>query len=253
MKNNRQAEILKKLSRDGSVKVTDLQKELNVTEMTIRRDLDFLEKEGLLIRVLGGAKPVSSPSFPSQSTLLKLEYEERRQLNKSLKEEIAKKAAKLVNDNEVIFISAGSTNEFIAPYLTAKNIKVITNCLYIFFIFNQLPNVEAILIGGKYNSFIQSFLGTMTFEGLKNINFTSSFIGTNAISDNKIYASNEEEGLIHKTVLDNSTNKYIMCDTTKFNTIAFFNFYNCSSLTAILSNDGEFDNKDEYLNLCNIL
>ena len=72
MKNNRQAEILKKLSRDGSVKVTDLQKELNVTEMTIRRDLDFLEKEGLLIRVLGGAKPVSSPSFPSQSTLLKL-------------------------------------------------------------------------------------------------------------------------------------------------------------------------------------
>ena len=253
MKNNRQAEILKKLSRDGSVKVTDLQKELNVTEMTIRRDLDFLEKEGLLIRVLGGAKPVSSPSFPSQSTLLKLEYEERRQLNKSIKEEIAKKAAKLVNDNEVIFISAGSTNEFIAPYLTAKNIKVITNCLYIFFIFNQLANVEAILIGGKYNSFIQSFLGTMTFEGLKNINFTSSFIGTNAISDNKIYASNEEEGLIHKTVLDNSTNKYIMCDTTKFNTIAFFNFYNCSSLTAILSNDGDFDNKDEYLNLCNIL
>ncbi len=253
MKKERRDYILSQLEKNSLIKVSDLQKELGVTEMTIRRDLTQLEEEGLLIRVLGGAQKIPSVPSPNQSTILSLEHEERRKLNREKKEMIGKKAAELIKDNEVIFVSAGSTNEFIAQYLTAKNVKVITNCLYIFFLFDNLPNTETILIGGKYNSFIHSFLGTMTFEGIKNINFTKAFVGTNAVSNNKLYASNEEEGLLHKTILDNSIEKYILCDTTKFNTAAFFNFYDCNQLTAIITDDDTFENINEYQELCHLM
>ena len=93
----------------------------------------------------------------------------------------------------------------------------------------------------------------MTFEGIKNINFTKAFVGTNAVSNNKLYASNEEEGLLHKTILDNSIEKYILCDTTKFNTAAFFNFYDCNQLTAIITDDDTFENINEYQELCHLM
>lgn len=254
MKKDRRDYILAKLEENSTIKVTDLQKELGVTEMTIRRDLSELEEEGLLIRILGGAQKIPhSSTLPIQSSLLSLEHEKRRLLNREKKDMIGKKAASLIQDNEVIFISAGSTNEFIAKYITAKNVKVITNCLYIFFLFDNLPNTETILIGGKYNSFIHSFLGTMSYEGIKHINFTKAFIGTNAVFEDKLYASNEEEGLLHKTVLDNSLEKYVVCDTTKFNTAAFFNFYNCSRLSGIIIDDDPFNNKEDYNKLCNLI
>lgn len=252
MKKHRRDFILSELNKKSYVSVAYLQKELNVTEMTIRRDLKELESEGSIMRVHGGAQRLESAAGV-QPSLLTLHHEERMQLNTEKKHIIAKKAASLICDQDVIFISASTTNELIAQYIGNKSIRLVTNCLYIFFQYHEMPNVEAILIGGKYNDFLQSFLGAITLESLKTVTFTKAFVGTNAITNNKLYASNDEEGLLHMTALDNARERYVVCDSTKFNTDAFFNFYNCDQLTAIITDNSEIPNILDYREIISII
>ncbi len=247
LKQNRKKLILEELNKKNFAKVVDLRDMLDVTEMTIRRDLQELEQEGSLIRVHGGAKRVESIAYTQ------LQHDERSKINVDMKKVIARKAAALVQDDDVIFISASTTNEFMHDFLDAKNVKVVTNCLYIYYQYMNDPEYDAILIGGKYDKLIQSFLGTITLETLSKINFTKAFVGTNAVSNNKLFATNDEEGLLHRTVLENSKEKYALCDSSKFNSEAFFNFYTCDKLTAIITNNSEIDNILEYRNIVSII
>lgn len=254
MNDTRKQFILDQLDEHSYVKVNDLQQQLGVTLMTIRRDLNQLEKEGYLVRTHGGAKKIEKevPAVTSPN-IWTLKHKDRRLLNADKKERIAQKAASLIQDNDIVFISASTTNERIAYYMKAKNVKIVTNCLYIFFLFYKIESIEAVLIGGRYDDFLESFLGTITYEGLSKVNFTKAFVGTNAITDNNLYASNEEEGLLHKLALDNATERYVVCDSTKFNTNAFFNFYDCRDLTAIITDRFEIDKILEYREITNII
>ncbi len=254
MNSARKKHILEKLDEHSFVKVSDLQRELGVTLMTVRRDLNQLEQEGYLVRVHGGAQKVEK-DLPAITTpnVWTLKHKDRRRLNADKKERIAQKAASLIQDNDIVFISASTTNERIAQYMKARNVKIVTNCLYIFFLFYKMEGVEAMLIGGRYDDFLESFLGTMTYEGLSKVSFTKAFVGTNAITDNNLYASNEEEGLLHKLALDNAGERYVVCDSTKFNTNAFFNFYDCRDLTAIITDRFEIDKILEYREITNII
>ncbi len=254
MNSARKKYILDKLDEDSFVKVSELQRDLGVTLMTVRRDLNQLEEEGYLIRVHGGAQKVEK-DIPVISTpnIWTLKHKDRRLVNADKKERIAQKAASLIQDNDIVFISASTTNERIAQYMKAKNVKIVTNCLYIFFLFYKLEGIDAVLIGGRYDDFLESFLGTITYDGLSKVNFTKAFVGTNAITDNNLYASNEEEGLLHKLALDNATERYVVCDSTKFNTNAFFKYYDCRDLTAIITDRFEIDKILEYREITNII
>lgn len=247
LKQNRKNIILSELDKNNFVKVTDLQKKLNVTEMTVRRDLKELESEGGVVRIHGGAKKRRSMAY------IDMQHDERNKINVEEKRIIAQKAASLLKEGDVIFISASTTNELLHQYITVPNIKVITNCLYIYYQYMTDPNFEVILIGGKYNMHLQSFLGAITLETLSKINFTKAFVGTNGISNNDLSASNDEEGLLHKTILDNSMERYVLCDSSKFNSDSFFNFYTCDKLTAIIVDNNEIKNIKEYRNIVNII
>lgn len=228
LKIKRKNMILKHLEDKEFVKVIDLQRELNVTEMTIRRDLDELEKEGALLRVHGGAKKVKSILYTE------LSHSDRAEVNVDKKLIIAKKAAQLIEDNDIIFISASTTNEMLYGLVEAKNVRVVTNCLYIYMQFMKDSRFDSLLIGGKFNEKLESFLGASTSDCLSRMNFTKAFVGTNGISNNNLSASNDEEGLLHRIALDNSKERYIVCDSTKFDKDAFYNFYTCDKVDAVI-------------------
>ena len=119
----RQKHILEVLREEGSVSVNRLSKALSVTEETIRRDLEKLEKEDALMRTHGGAIPVDNQEMP---------LEKRKQTNTAIKEKLARAAIRFILPGDTVFLDASTTTFFIARELKKmKKVTVVTNSLRI--------------------------------------------------------------------------------------------------------------------------
>jgi len=230
IKEERFRRILAELEENHAVEVAELAKKFNVTEMTIRRDLQVLEKEGLLIRVHGGAKK-------KDSHYTELSYKQKQTINVDLKKHIGKLCADLIEDYDVIFIGSGTTSDFIFDFLKAENISIVTNSINVFQRAKELPNVEVILTGGRYRRKSGTFVGYFTNTMLKEIKVNKAFIGANGITGTRITTANEEEGYGWQIILNNSIERYILADSTKFGVEAFFTFYNVNDVTGIVTDD----------------
>ena len=151
LKEERHQFILEKLNKSGIIKVADLTDELAATEMTIRRDLRFLEDKGLLIRIHGGARLKEYIRFEELSP------NEKRSINTQHKIEVAKIAASLISDNDNIYIGPGTTTEYMYDYIEARNVKIITNCLNIFEKFKDDDKFDVIFVGGRLRKKTSTF------------------------------------------------------------------------------------------------
>ena len=159
MKESRQRIILQELDQSGVVSVKNLKELLHVTDMTIRRDLIDLEKQGLLTRVHGGAhKKV-------RDGLNEVSHSEKTMLNIEEKKTIAQKCAGLIVNGDTVFIGSGTTTDFIGDYLDGKDISIVTNSLPIFEKLKDNPNFDLILIGGRYRVKTQTFVGQSVLIG----------------------------------------------------------------------------------------
>ncbi|WP_018662700.1 DeoR/GlpR family DNA-binding transcription regulator [Heyndrickxia acidiproducens] len=234
--------ILDEVDKNSVVEVSDLSEALKVTEMTIRRDLNELEERGLVTRVHGGAKKKKSLSYTE------LTYNQKQTINVGEKRHIAKKCAELISDNDTIFIGSGTTNDFIFDYLTAKNLNIITNSISIFNRFKDHPYYDVILSGGRYRARTGTFIGYFANKLLQEIKVHKAFVGTNGISSTNITTANEEEGNGLHIILDNATERYILADSTKFGTQAFFTFYDAKNITGIITDTGINPRAEEYYN-----
>lgn len=248
LKEERQQFILEKLNKSGIIKVADLTDELEATEMTIRRDLRFLEERGLLIRIHGGAKLKEYIRFEELSP------SEKRSINTKHKIEVARIAASLINDNDNIYIGPGTTTEYMYDYIEARNVKVITNCLNIFEKFKDDDRFEVILIGGRLRKRTSTFVGAFANEALSKIRVKMSFIGANGISGNDIMTSNEEEGESQRIIINNSMERYLVCDCNKIEKEDFYTLYKLDDITALVTNEClDKELKDKYSNYCKII
>lgn len=238
--------ILDEINKNSVVEVSDLSEALNVTEMTIRRDLNELEELGLVTRVHGGAKKKVKEKVNLSYT--ELTYSQKKTINVDQKRQIAKKCAELIKDNDIVFISSGTTNDFIFDYLTAKNINIITNSISIFNRFKDHPDYDVILSGGRYRARTGTFIGYFANKLLKEIKVHKAFVGTNGINGNNITTANEEEGNGLHIILDNATERYILADSSKFGIQAFFTFYDVKNITGIITDSDISPKTEEYYN-----
>lgn len=248
LKEERQQYIIEKLNKCGIIKVTDLTEELKATEMTIRRDLRFLEEKGTLIRIHGGARIKEYIKFEELSP------NEKRNINTNHKIEVAKIAASLISDNDSIYIGPGTTTEYMYDYIEAQNVKIITNSLNIFEKFNENDKFEVILVGGRLTKKTGAFVGTFANETLGRIRVKMAFIGANGISENNIMTSNEEEGETQRIIMSNAMERYVMCDCNKIGKEDFYTLYKLEDITALVTNsclDKELEEK--YSIYCKII
>lgn len=220
--------ILSLLEKNDTVQVSELAELFNVTEMTIRRDLQALEDEGLLERVHGGAKKKGTH-------YIELSNVQKETLNVEEKKHIGKICADLIEDNDTIFIGSGTTSRFILDYLDTKPVMLVTNSIQIFQKAIKLPNVETILTGGRYRKKTGTLIGYFANKLLNEIKINKCFVGTNGINGKDITTANEEEGYGLQIVLNNSTERYILADHTKFGVQAFFTFYDVKDVHAIIT------------------
>ncbi len=179
-----------------------------VSESTIRRDLNMLSDEGKIILLHGGAIKLkkSSKEVPVIS---------KKFMNVKFKERIAKYASSLVQNGETIYIDSGTTTELMIKYLKNKDITIVTTNTQIV---NQLEDTkfECILIGGEIIKNLGSAVGPLTDRLLSEFHFNRAFIGANGCSEmNGISTYDLREANKKKIVKMNSDNVYVLLDSSK--------------------------------------
>lgn len=240
--------ILNELNKKNLVRVSSLAKSMNVAEMTIRRDLKELEEIGHLMRVHGGAK-IKPKSFYQEDN-----YNKKILVKVCEKREICKKAATKIKENETIFIGSGSTTVHLYEFIKDMNINIVTNSITIFEQFKESKNCNLIFVGGRYRPKIKGFVGYFTQETLSKISVNKAFIGVNGVGLDNITISDEEEGKCNEIILNNATEKYVLADSSKFFTYAFYSFYKPYNLTAIITDSNlDCNLRDQYKKIIDII
>lgn len=169
----RRSAILAALDREGAVRLEPLAEALGVSPMTVRRDLDELEADGLLRRVRGGAVAVSGPRS----------FGERRAVHARAKQAIAAKAAALLPSEGAVAFDASSTTGTIASDVPDRvcGLTVATNSYDNFAVLRTAPGVTSVLIGGEAEPATGSFVGMIACEGAASMLYRRFFLSATAV------------------------------------------------------------------------
>ena len=212
----RQKKILDTLKNEGSVWVSKLSHELGVTEETVRRDLEKLEKQEALVRTHGGAISIAESNH-------EMSLEKRKHLNADIKEKLAKEAVKHIVPGDVVFLDASTTTFYMARELkNLKDITIVTNSIRVVSELAGYSNIKVIGVGG-YVSNNQSFVGTLACNYIQeNCYANKVFFSSRGITRaGGILDSNEQEWAIKQCMIKNSDKKYYLCDKSKIERIGF--------------------------------
>ena len=204
----RQEMILKLLKEKGSVTTQEISEKLGISESTARRDISYLDKEGKLSKVFGGAA-------------LK---EQHQVLNIDEKKKIARYAALLIEKNDFVYLDAGTTTAYMIDYIEEQAVTFVTNGITHA---RQLAagGFKVYLVGGELKASTEAIIGSYAMETLKNYNFTKGFFGTNAVTrENGCTTPDANEALIKKMAMSHCRESYVLCDYSKFNKISSVSF-----------------------------
>lgn len=237
----RKNQILKRVEQNGGVSVQELMMLLDASESTIRRDLNELDKKGLLVKVHGGAMSASKNITADSSV------SERVDLNRDKKIQIARYAASLITEEDVVFLDAGTTTGFVVDYLTVKNTIFVTNaidharklCLL---------GYQVYMPGGLVKTRTEALTGNETCEYLKKFHFTKGFFGTNGVTLKEGFTTPDiQEAAVKEVAVRHTQNRYILCDSSKFDKISTVTFAEFADVNVITDQElpreyGEYDN-----------
>ena len=207
----RQNEILAILrAMQKEFRVEELAEMLDVSELTIRRDLQQLTDDKSIIRTHGGCLAAGRAS-------LETEYYEKVSLNFELKQQIGKAAAALVTTGETILINDGSTTYHLATCLGGKGpLTVCTNSLAMIGEISRHPDIRLSILGGDYNPGSYSISGNLTENMLELLHFDTVFIGVDAIDDRgRCMVGDPVVAGVAKAMLKSGTKKVLLADHTK--------------------------------------
>lgn len=211
----RRRDILNLIREDGHAKVQKLAKIFNVSEVTIRQDLEVLEQMGYIQREHGGAFLKDVGDFAKTGRLFRTHMEE--------KEEIAKKAVKLINEGDCIILDSGSTTTELAKLLVHyQNLTVATNALNIALLLGENPGINLIVSGGEFKAPTLSLSGELAASAFKNIHVQKLFLATAGISSDMMLTYPSFSDLAVKSAMIRAADKiYLLADSSKFGVTSF--------------------------------
>ncbi|GKS81352.1 DeoR family transcriptional regulator [Ligilactobacillus pabuli] len=230
LKRERLMLLLDMVNQNGIMTVKDLIEQLGVSDMTIRRDLDELADSGKLVRIHGGAQSVAS------SDATELSHVEKKELHLEQKQQIARRAAKMISEGDTIYIGPGTTQELIVHYVDdIADLRVVTNSLPVFESW-QNKNVDLVLVGGNFRERSGAFIGGLASDTLGDLKFNKSFVGVNGIHNESMMTANTEEGSAQAVAINNSLTKIVLADRFKINRDDFYQFYNLYDVDYLITN-----------------
>lgn len=212
----RRNQILEKLQSEKKVVVSELSQFYEVSEETIRRDLDKLEKEGLATKSYGGA-------VVNESVSIELPFNVRKNQNVLGKQRMAEIAASLVQEGERIFLDASTTAVFVAKALKEKeHLTVITNSMEILLELSDVSGWEIISTGGVMREGYLAFLGSRTDEAIRSYYVDKVFFSCKALDPRLgMMESQELFASTKKNMMSSGRKNILVVDSTKFDKTSF--------------------------------
>jgi DeoR/GlpR family transcriptional regulator of sugar metabolism len=233
----RRRAILQYVRRSGSMDVAALSQRVRTSAATIRRDLRLLEQRGDLQRTHGGAVP--HPPGTAYEPI----YQEKLRENAEAKSAIARHAATLVRDGDVVALDAGSTTFGLVPHLRAlRNLTVITTDLKIAVALADGSPVEVVVVGGRVRPNLFSVVGPSAEDGLDQLHADVAFLGADGISlEAGVTNANLDEAAIKRHMLRSSVRAVLLADHTKFGKTSLVRVCHVDAFAAIVTDTGLSD------------
>lgn len=232
--NIRQQEILDELKYNNYVSVADLCRKLNVSAVTIRKDLTHLEKIGKLYRTHGGA---TRESFIVQERNIN----KKETLQVEEKTKIAKAALSLIEENDFITISSGTTTQMIAQVIGSQyeKLTILTSSLKPALSLYGNPNFNVIQLGGDVRTKSGSVMGPYAELMISNYSCNKLFLGADGVDfDFGLSTSSTMEAKLNQMMIENSEKVIVLADSTKISKRGFGKIVELEKIHVLITDDG---------------
>lgn len=238
----RRVYIQRSLETKGMISLKDIARELGIAEITVRRDFEKMEADGLLKRVQGGAMREQ----PSDN--VELTMKRKGTVNTPAKINVAAAAAELIQEGDCVFIDAGTSTAQMIDHLTNLRITIVT--------YNELvvkrltkPIVASIyMIGGKYVPGFSIFTGAVAQEQLRQYHFDKAFLGCTSVEvqEHMSYVTDPDSLEMKRIAMQNAAHSFLLIDTTKLQRRSFLCFAATDEFDAVLCDqpEGELGNRE---------
>ena len=229
----RHQDILERLQVEKYVEVSDLCKSLNVSSVTIRKDLKILEEKGLLFRTHGGAS-LDNPYINDRPV------NEKEKISVSEKSEIAEAAAQLILENDSIMIASGTTVQALARCIKPKGkLTVITSSLNVTLELIKFKEVEVLQLGGYVRHSSSSVVGNYAAYILDNISCSKLFLSVDGIDlEYGLSTTHLEEAQLNKRMLSAAQKIILLVDSSKFGKKSFAKICDLEQIDEIITDKG---------------
>jgi DeoR/GlpR family transcriptional regulator of sugar metabolism len=226
----RRALILEEVRRRGGVRVNELTRRLSVSDMTIRRDLDVLARQGVLAKVHGGAVPVVEASTHEPG------FEAKSVLEPSAKDEIARAAAALVAPGSAVALSGGTTTYALARHLVdVPELTVVTNSVRVADVFHEArpagsggearSGAPTVVLTGGVRTPSDALVGPVADRAIRSLHFDLLFLGAHGLSaEAGLSTPNLAEAETNRCLMRSARRVVVVADHTKWGTVGLSSF-----------------------------
>ncbi|NEB92069.1 DeoR family transcriptional regulator [Streptomyces bauhiniae] len=237
----RRALIVDEVRRRGGVRVNELTRQLGVSDMTVRRDLDALARQGVLEKVHGGAVPVGEASTHEPG------FEAKSGLEPTAKEEIARAAARLVAPGSAIALSGGTTTYTLArQLLEVPDLTVVTNSVRVADVFHtaqrttgRRPGAATVVLTGGVRTPSDSLVGPVADRAIAALHFDLLFLGVHGISaEAGLSTPNLAEAETNRQLVRSARRVVVVADHTKWGTVGLSSFAALDDVDTLVTDGG---------------
>ena len=230
--NPRHERILGQLRLHREVSVQDLAQQLGVSPITIRRDLEALEREGALTRTHGGA-------VFSRSAIVEFTFLDRAQERTAQKQAIARHVAASVPPGTTVVLDTGTTTLEVARAIAGiPRLRVLTSSLAIASALHAYTNIDLVLLGGTVRHHSPDLIGPLTEENLRQFRTEIAILGADAVDREGLYTSDLGVARISKAMIACARESWLLADSSKFTRRSFARFAGWSAIHHLVNADG---------------
>ncbi len=229
LKGERHLSILSVLENQGRAEVRQLSQLLGVSEVTIRRDLRELDRQGVLVNVRGGA-------LVSRGTGFEVPYAAKLGEHKDEKVRIARAACERCQPGETVLLDAGTTVGAMAAHLPNSQLTVISNALNVINILARRGSVPFLVIGGEFRAVSQAFLGPRAVEALSVLRIDVAFVGTEGVSaDLGLQVPDSSDASYKQAIVRAARKVVVLADHSKFEVERLFTFAGWEEIEEVIT------------------
>ncbi|MFI1016908.1 DeoR/GlpR family DNA-binding transcription regulator [Streptomyces sp. NPDC020965] len=237
----RRALILDEVRRRGGVRVNELTRRLHVSDMTVRRDLDALARQGVVEKVHGGAVPVVEASTHEPG------FEAKSALELSAKDDIARAAARMAAPGSAIALSGGTTTYALAhQLLEVPDLTVVTNSVRVADVFHAArppgaprPGAATVVLTGGVRTPSDSLVGPVADQAIRTLHFDVLFLGVHGISlEAGLSTPNLAEAETNRRLVRAARRVVVVADHTKWGTVGLSSFARLAEVDTWVTDEG---------------